>query len=123
MGRWGLTGARTVLDLGCGVGHWGDLVEAALEPGAQITGVDREEAWVEAARVRAGGRPQRSFLQGAAEQLPFPAGSFDLVTCQTVLIHCPDPERVVAEMVRVTRGGGALLIAEPNNLGAVGLFV
>jgi hypothetical protein len=47
---------------------------------------------------------------------PFSDASFDLVTCQTLLIYVPDPGRALAEMVRVTRPGGLVLIAEPTNL-------
>lgn len=51
-----------------------------------------------------------------AHTLPFPDASFDLVTCQTVLIHVADPAAVIAEMARVTRPGGLVLAAEPNNV-------
>src|SRR6185295_6081439 len=40
----------------------------------------------------------------------------DLTTCQTVLIHMRDPAAVIAEMLRVTRPGGLVAVAEPNNL-------
>jgi SAM-dependent methyltransferase len=55
-------------------------------------------------------------VQGRGEELPFPDGQFDLVTCQTVLIHVADVVAVLREMGRVARPGGTLLLAEPNNL-------
>ena len=58
----------------------------------------------------------------AAEKLPFADASFDLVTCQTVLIHMPDPGVTVDEMVRVARPGGLILAAEPNNIAGALVF-
>jgi SAM-dependent methyltransferase len=60
-----------------------------------------------------------TYQQGVAEQLPFADGSFDLVTCQTLLIHVRDPGGVIDEMVRVVRPGGQVLVAEPNNRAAL----
>ena len=51
-----------------------------------------------------------------AETLPFDDETFDMVTCQTLLMHVREPERVLGEMLRVTRPGGIVLVAESNNL-------
>jgi SAM-dependent methyltransferase len=110
---------RDVLDVGCGVGHWGQLLMRLLPAGAKLSGVDREPRWVAQAAERAariGVAERCNYRAGAAEELPFAEASFDLVTCQTVLIHCDDPRAVLAEMIRVTRPGGLVLAAEPNNL-------
>jgi SAM-dependent methyltransferase len=53
---------------------------------------------------------------GEAERLPYPDATFDLTTCQTVLIHLADPAAALAEMIRVTKPGGLVAVAEPNNL-------
>jgi SAM-dependent methyltransferase len=61
----------------------------------------------------------RPFLADSSrcpEAIPFPDGAFDLVTCQTILIHVPDPVAVLKEMLRVLKLGGLLVVAEPNNL-------
>ena len=118
-GRWGLGACVDVLDVGCGVGHWGRVLLPHLPANARLFGVDREAAWVEQAttRARSAGLGERtSYAQGDAERLPFPDAMFDLVTCQTVLIHVRDPRAVVREMVRVLKPGGAVLVAEPNNM-------
>jgi len=99
---------------------------ASVMPGdVRVTGVEREPSWVEQARARAatlGLDGRFSYRLGEAERLPFPDDSFDLTTCQTVLIHLPDPAAAIAEMRRVTRPGGLVAVAEPNNLAdALGL--
>ena len=118
--RWKLDAVRDVLDVGCGVGHWGMLLASVMPDDVRVTGVDREPGWVEQARARAparGARVSASRTSRARRQrLPFPDDSFDLTTCQTVLIHLPDPAAAIAEMLRVTRPGGLVAVAEPNNL-------
>lgn len=116
--RFELSAVVSVLDVGCGQGHWGRLLDAVTAPDATTVGVDFEPEWVaEASRqAQAAGLAGRfRYEEGSASSLPFADGSFDLVTCQTVLIHVPDPEAVIGEMVRVTRPGGLVLAAEPNN--------
>ena len=116
--RWRLGEARLVLDVGCGVGHWSRTLGQVLRPDAMLVGIDREPRWVEAAlerAVAAGFGDRFSYRVGSGEAIPFPDHSFDLVTCQTVLIHCPDPGAVVREMVRVVRPGGRVAVVEPNN--------
>jgi SAM-dependent methyltransferase len=117
--RWGFAAVRDALDVGSGVGHWGMTLGEHLPPDARVTGVDREPRWVAAATERAAARGlggRFRYLEGAAEALPFADGCFDLVTCQTVLIHVPDPAAVLREMIRVTRPGGIVAVCEPNNL-------
>jgi SAM-dependent methyltransferase len=110
---------QDVLDVGCGIGHWGQLLANVLPRTARVQGVDRDPLWVEKASGRAAARQladRFSYQVSGAETLPFADASFDLVTCQTVLIHMPDPAAVVGEMVRVARPGGLILAAEPNNI-------
>lgn len=122
--RLGFESVSSVLDVGCGVGHWGRALAAALPSHARITGVDREEEWVRGAAARAerAGLGDRStFVRGDAAALPFPDASFDMATCQTLLIHVPDPAGVLREMMRVTRPGGLVLAVEPSNMASVGI--
>lgn len=117
--RWRLAEARSVLDVGCGAGHWGRTLGRFVAEDAHIVGVDREAGWVEAAQRAATERGIDhifEYRQGIAESLPFPDNTFDLVTCQTVLIHVADPEAVVREMMRVTKPRGRIAVAEPNNV-------
>jgi SAM-dependent methyltransferase len=117
--RLSLDRVLDVLDVGCGVGHWGQLLATVLPTTARVQGVDRDPLWIEkaAARATARGLADRcSYRVAVAESLPFADASFDLVTCQTVLIHTPDPGAAVDEMIRVARPGGLVLAAEPNNV-------
>lgn len=110
----------SLLDVGCGLGHWGRRWFSRLAPEASYTGLDREKQWIQGSRERftqmfpeAGGRAR--FIEGNATSLPFADGEFDAVTCQTVLMHIDKPERALAEMVRVIRPGGLIFCAEPNS--------
>lgn len=113
--RGDLAACRRALDVGSGHGHWTRAVARLLERGAHITGIEREPAWVERARAA----PlvdgvAVDYLEGRAEELPFADVTFDLVTCQTVLMHVADAALVAREMLRVLRPGGRLLLCEPN---------
>ena len=118
--RWNLDRVRQALDVGCGLGHWGRCLAPFLPPGCVLTGIDREPRWIEEARKRSAGlgNIEAIYQQGEAERLPFPDNHFDLVTCQTVLIHVSDPVAVIREMRRVLVPGGLLVIVEPNNTAA-----
>jgi SAM-dependent methyltransferase len=116
--RWQLGTVETVLDVGAGVGHWAGLVASILAPRAKVIGVERDPRSVERAQQRArehGLADRLAYLVGVAEKLPFDDGTFDLVTCQTLLIHVPDVMAVIGEMRRVTKPGGLIVLAEPNN--------
>jgi SAM-dependent methyltransferase len=113
--RWQLDSARRVLDVGSGVGHWARIIGRFLPADAHVTGVEREPEWVRIAAERSDAR-RFTFQVGTAEALPFADDSFDLATCQTVLMHLPDPVAALREMVRVVRPGGLVAVAEPNVL-------
>ncbi len=117
--RFAFEKVREVLDVGCGVGHWTQVLASALPVDVQVIGVDRDQSWVDRATERAASRGishRFRYQLSEAQTLPFPDASFDLVTCQTLLIHVADPGVVIAEMMRVARPGGLVLAAEPNNV-------
>lgn len=117
--RWDLSSKTNVLDVGCGIGHWHKLLSPFLAKDATITALDREQTWVEKAKETAPQSKQTfKFLQGDADKLPFADNTFDMVTCQTVLIHMKDPVKTIAEWIRVLKPGGLLAVAEPNNIAA-----
>ncbi len=115
--------AHTILEVGAGQGHFARAWAPHFTPGFAFTGLDREERSLAVARERTEAfRRERGltgtfdFVAGEAERLPFSDDSFDMVLCQTLLIHLEDPAVGFAEMVRVTRPGGLVLAVEPNNL-------
>jgi len=120
--RWRLAEAASLADIGCGLCHWSRLLYPYLRSPAKFAGVDREPRWVaEAEQHFRGAFPQvpsdlLTFAQGDAIAIPLPANSFDVVTCQTVLMHLPRPADALREMLRILRPGGLLLCVEPNNL-------
>jgi SAM-dependent methyltransferase len=120
--RWRLREACSLADIGCGLCHWSRLLYPYLRAPARFAGVDREERWVaEAARGFRRAFPQvpadlLTVVQGDATQIPLPNDAFDVVTCQTVLMHLARPADALREMLRILRPGGLLVCVEPNNL-------
>jgi SAM-dependent methyltransferase len=115
--RYGLSGALSILDVGCGTGEITHRL-AALFPQAEVIGLDLIESHLDEARrryARFGARLR--FASGDATALAAADGSFDLVVCRHVLQVVPDPAAVVAELARVTRPGGRLhLLAEDYHM-------
>jgi ubiquinone/menaquinone biosynthesis C-methylase UbiE len=110
-----LAGVRpgdSVLDVGCSSGYLARKLAAAAGAAGQVTGVDPSEAAIGYARRRAPGA--MTFTVGVAQDLPLPDSSFDLVTCTLAIHHVPARKReaAFAEMYRVTRPGGRLLVAD-----------
>lgn len=98
-------GFRTALDVGCGEGRFCRVLRGA---DVAAIGIDPTEALIREALTR---DPEGDYRIGQAEALDFADGSFDLVVSYLTLIDIPDVRRGIAEMVRVLRPGGTLLIA------------
>lgn len=96
-------GAR-ILDAGCGSGS----NMPVLEQHGSVAGVDASPVAVAAARERG-----RDVVLGRVERLPYRDESFDLVTCLDVIEHTPDDRAVLAELRRVTRPHGYLVVTVP----------
>ncbi len=103
--------AMRVLDLGCGPG----IVTAAIAPDVkEIVAYDLTPEMLAKARktcVESGLKNVR-FELGSAEQLPFEEESFDCVVTRLTIHHFLDPHRVMNEVVRVTRRGGKVVVAD-----------
>lgn len=104
----------TILDVGCGpCAHSVRLARRGL----RVQAVDFSESALEMAaeNVRAQGLEDKIKLgRESLLGLSFPDGSFDYVLCWGVLMHIPDVERAVAELARVLKPGGQLVISEAN---------
>ncbi|MEN4904608.1 class I SAM-dependent methyltransferase [Luteimonas sp. TWI1437] len=91
------------LDVGCGNGAFTQTLIARCAP-AQVYGLDPSVPQVAHARARLAGDAAH-LLAGDAMALPFPPASVDALVMPLVIFFVPDPERGVAEMVRVGRPG------------------
>jgi SAM-dependent methyltransferase len=98
-----------VLDVATGTG-W--TARGAAPAGARVTGVDISAALLEAAQaLSAHIRPRIAFERADAERLPFADGSFDGVISTFGVIFAQNQERAAAELGRVCRKGGRLVLA------------
>jgi SAM-dependent methyltransferase len=100
-----------VLDVACGAGH---VAEQAAPHVRQVVGIDLTPALLRAGaqRLRESGLHNVLLQRGDATALPFVDASFDLVVCRSSLHHVPHPETVVAEMARVCRPGGRVVVSD-----------
>ena len=106
------TGTEVALDAGSGTG----ALAFALAPHvAEAVAVDTEPDYLEAGRAIAPDNVR--FVEGDSTALPFDYASFDIAGCLRLLHHVRRPELAVSELVRVTRPGGRVLIAD--QLGSV----
>jgi ubiquinone/menaquinone biosynthesis C-methylase UbiE len=99
-----------VLDVGFGLGYGLDIMAAA---GGRTTGIDIDDTAVNNARrlvKEASGIEEVRAYDGKV--IPYPEKSFDIVTCIDVIEHVPDYERLLREMVRVSRG--VVFVSTPN---------
>ena len=117
--RWGLGQYKTLLDVGAGLCHWNKLLLPFLQDDAVLTAVDNDPKWSAGSddlkAYYADKGVDFSYQSADAQALPFPDSSFDVVTCQTVLIHLPDPVKALSEMKRVVHPAGIVICAEPSN--------
>jgi SAM-dependent methyltransferase len=107
-------GFRSALDVGCGEGRFCRMLAAM---GIKAVGIDPTEALIQHARRQ---DADGDYRIGRAEALEFPDNSFDLVVSYLSLIDIPDIKTGIAEMVRVLKRGGALLIANLTSFNTAG---
>jgi ubiquinone/menaquinone biosynthesis C-methylase UbiE len=100
-------GDESALDVGTGAG----ALALALAPLVrEVVGLDPVPELLALARARA--LPNATFVEGDGTALEFPDGGFDLAGTHRTLHHVAQPDRVVAEMARVTRPGGHVLVVD-----------
>ncbi len=110
-----LDGVDRLLDLACGIGTMSELLYER-RPGLDIVGLDlsREslaialDSFRSALQASPAHRPPLLFVQGSADQLPFPAAQFEAVVMGNSIHMLADADRLLAEIRRVLRPGGFL---------------
>src|SRR5262249_25905391 len=100
-----------VLDVGCGSGEIAAEV-ARILPDAEVVAFDSGEARLSLARRNLGVRENASVVAGDADDLPFEDADFDLVYCRLALAYLPSRPAAVAELARVCRPGGTVLLQD-----------
>ena len=104
------------LDLGSGTGTMTRRLAGFAGPEGRVLGVEPNGMLraVAAERAAAVGAPVE-FVQGLATEIPLPDASVDLVWCERVLQHVPDPQAAVIEIARVLRPGGRALLLDSDH--------
>jgi ubiquinone/menaquinone biosynthesis C-methylase UbiE len=101
---------KCLLDAGCGAG---EVARELAASGADVVALDHSAVTVAAAAARDEGGSIR-YATGDVTALGFPDASFDAVRCERVLQHVDDPDRAIAELVRVTRPGGRVCLIDTD---------
>lgn len=110
----GYSGAA--LDIGCGEGRFARMLGAA---GFAVSGIDPTARLIAAAQDK---DPKRDYHVCGAEALPFAEASFDLCVSYLSLIDIELLDQAVAEAARVTKPGGAFLIANLSSINSAGVW-
>jgi ubiquinone/menaquinone biosynthesis C-methylase UbiE len=104
------TGSGVVVDLGCGTGR---VTEHLANDTRRVIAVDRSQNMLERVRAKVSG-DDVLFLRSDARRLPLGDGTVDAVVCSGVLHHIPDWQSCVADLARVLKPGGRLIVREPS---------
>jgi ubiquinone/menaquinone biosynthesis C-methylase UbiE len=112
---WKLDQACRLVEFGCGFGRIGVEVMRLLAQGSTYTGIDQSAKLISKGRQIWANTPwPAEFNEGSIYKTPFTDKSFDVSLIHTVLMHVPYPEKVLKEMIRVTKPNGLVIACEAN---------
>lgn len=116
----GLRCGMRVADLGCGAGIVTAMLAEIVGPEGEVVGVDFSGAQIAEARAQIkSGVSNVKFVEASAADTGLPRGSFDLVYSRFLLIHLPEPERALCEMLALLKPNG-VLVCEDGDLTSAG---
>jgi ubiquinone/menaquinone biosynthesis C-methylase UbiE len=106
----------SVLDVGCGTGLETARLAKLVGPSGSVVGLDASrELLAEAKRCAEGTALPVGYLQGDAHRLPFPDDHYDVARAERLFLYLTDPRKALSELLRVTKGGGAVYVIEPDS--------
>jgi ubiquinone/menaquinone biosynthesis C-methylase UbiE len=113
----GLKPGARALDAGCGPGGISETLADIVGEAGHVTGLDLNAERIRDAAARNAHRPWLRFLQGDVRRTGLDDASFDYVWSQYVFEYLPDRDVALAELMRVTRPGGKVVISDIDGLG------
>lgn len=113
----GLTEGAVALDAGCGPGAITEVMARMVGRSGKVVGLDVSGERLTEARAHCASLPNCGFVHADIRASGLPDDCFDYVWCQFLLEYLPQPERVLSEMVRMTRPGGRLVVSEIDGVG------
>jgi SAM-dependent methyltransferase len=109
--RLGQLSGDRLLDVGCGDGTFTRVLAAGFR---EVYGIDIQDAYLEQFRVALGGEKHFTIANMSASEMQFRDDHFDTIVTIETLEHVPNLDKAAAEICRVLRRGGELLITVPN---------
>ncbi|MBQ7486509.1 MAG: class I SAM-dependent methyltransferase [Clostridia bacterium] len=109
---------QSLLDVGCGTGYLINLL--ARQKRARYCGADLSDEMIRVSKGK--GIPGAEFVVCAADRLPYPDESFDIVTCSQSFHHYPYQDRAMAEVWRVLKPGGLYILSD-TGIGGIGGWI
>ncbi len=112
LGEIGNPKGKKILDAGCAIGRFSKIF---LKRGADLQAFDLSPELAKMAKKN-NPRHKNRFRQASVTKIPFSDGAFDFVFSVEVLEHVPDTKKAVAELCRVAKKGGKIIIIDKNAL-------
>jgi len=111
---WRITAPVCIADFGCGGGFLGGALMPLMPAVSTYTGYDKGAKLIECAKALYADAPfKMAFHQCDLLEQEFPE-KYDIVICQALLMHIPQPERMLSRMIDAASPGGLIICIEPN---------